>query len=142
MGKKVIANLRLHISGGTASPGPPVGPALGQHGLNIMQFCKDFNSKTSELQGLTVPVDIQVFSDRSFKFQVKTPVASDLIKRAAGVEKGSGVPNRDKVGAPQALKRAPVCPTATRWGRSPWTRFGTSPSRRCPICMRPAKKQP
>lgn len=98
MGKKVIANLRLHISGGTASPGPPVGPALGQHGLNIMQFCKDFNSKTSELQGLTVPVDIQVFSDRSFKFQVKTPVASDLIKRAAGVEKGSGVPNRDKVG--------------------------------------------
>lgn len=99
MGKKVIANLRLHISGGTASPGPPVGPALGQHGLNIMQFCKDFNSKTAELQGLTVPVDIQVFSDRSFKFQVKTPVASDLIKRAAGIEKGSGVPNRDKVGS-------------------------------------------
>lgn len=98
MGKKVIANLRLHISAGAASPGPPVGPALGQHGLNIMQFCKDFNSKTADLQGLTVPVDIQVFSDRSFKFTVKTPVASDLIKKAAGIAKGSGIPNRDKVG--------------------------------------------
>ena len=98
MGKKVIANLRLHISGGQASPGPPVGPALGQHGLNIMQFCKAFNGKTSDLQGLNVPVDIKVFSDRSFKFDVKTPVTADLIRRAAGIPKGSGVPNRDKVG--------------------------------------------
>jgi len=98
MGKKIIANIRLHIAGGNASPGPPVGPALGQHGLNIMQFCKAFNSSTSEAQGMSVPVDITVFSDRSFKFAVHTPVASDLIKRAAGIAKGSAVPNRDKVG--------------------------------------------
>jgi len=98
MGKKIIANIRLHIPGAQASPGPPVGPALGQHGLNIMQFCKAFNSQTSHEQGLSVPVDITVFSDRSFKFSVKTPIASDLIKRAAGIAKGSGVPNRDKVG--------------------------------------------
>jgi len=98
MGKKVIANIRLHIAGGAASPGPPVGPALGQHGLNIMQFCKAFNADTKELGGLTVPVDITVFSDRSFKFAVHTPIASDLIKKAAGIEKGSAVPNRNKVG--------------------------------------------
>jgi len=98
MGKKVVANIRLHIAGAQASPGPPVGPALGQHGLNIMQFCKAFNSQTGQVQGLNVPVDITVFSDRSFKFSVKTPVAADLIKRAAGVDKGSGIPNRTKVG--------------------------------------------
>jgi len=98
MGKKIIANIRLHIAGGQASPGPPVGPALGQHGLNIMQFCKAFNSSTAEAQGMNVPVDITVFADRSFKFSVHTPVASDLIKRAAGIAKGSSVPNRDKVG--------------------------------------------
>lgn len=98
MGKKILANIRLHIAGGNASPGPPVGPALGQHGLNIMQFCKAFNSSTADAQGMSVPVDITVFSDRSFKFAVHTPVASDLIKRAAGIAKGSGVPNRDKVG--------------------------------------------
>jgi large subunit ribosomal protein L11 len=98
MGKKVIANIRLHIAGGQATPGPPVGPALGQHGLNIMQFCKAFNSETSSAQGLRVPVDITVFTDRSFKFSVKTPVAADLIMRAAGIQKGSGVPNRNKVG--------------------------------------------
>jgi large subunit ribosomal protein L11 len=98
MGKKVIANIRLHIPAGAASPGPPVGPALGQHGLNIVQFCKAFNAETGQNQGMTVPVDITVFSDRSFKFTVKTPIASDLIKRAAGIPKGSGVPNREKVG--------------------------------------------
>lgn len=98
MGKKILANIRLHIAGGQASPGPPVGPALGQHGLNIMQFCKAFNSQTGQVLGLSVPVDITVFGDRSFKFSVKTPVASDLIKKAAGIAKGSGVPNRDKVG--------------------------------------------
>lgn len=98
MGKKVIANIRLHIPGGAATPGPPVGPALGQHGLNIMQFTKAFNAETKDLQGLNVPVDITVFSDRSFKFVVRTPVTSDLIKRAAGLEKGSGMPNRNKVG--------------------------------------------
>lgn len=98
MGKKVIANLRLHIQGGTATPGPPVGPALGQHGLNIMQFCKAFNADTAEVQGLRVPVDITVFADRSFKFQVHTPCASELLKRAAKIKSGSGVPNRQKVG--------------------------------------------
>jgi len=98
MGKKAIANIRLHIKGGNASPGPPVGPALGQHGLNIMMFCKAFNGKTAEMKGMTVPVDIQVFSDRSFTFDVHTPVTSDLIRDAAGIPKGSGVPNRNKVG--------------------------------------------
>lgn len=98
MGKKVVATIRLHIPAASASPGPPVGPALGQHGVNIMMFCKAFNAKTKDLQGLNVPVDILVFSDRSFDFAVKTPVASDLIKKAIGLEKGSGVPNRDKVG--------------------------------------------
>jgi len=98
MGKKVVAHIRLHIAGGNASPGPPVGPALGQHGLNIMQFCKAFNGKTTELKGMTIPVDIEVYSDRSFQFAVHTPVTSDLIRAAAGIEKGSGVPNRDKVG--------------------------------------------
>jgi large subunit ribosomal protein L11 len=98
MGKKVIANLRLHIQGGQATPGPPVGPALGQHGLNIMQFCKAFNAETQSSTGMRMPVDITVFADRSFKFSVKTPVASDLIKKAAGIQKGSGVPNRNKVG--------------------------------------------
>jgi large subunit ribosomal protein L11 len=98
MGKKVVANIRLHIAAGAASPGPPVGPALGQHGLNIMQFVKAFNAQTASLQGLTVPVDIQVYGDRSFKFDVKTPVTSDLIKRAIGIQKGSSTPNRDKVG--------------------------------------------
>jgi len=98
MGKKVVANIRLHIAGGAATPGPPVGPALGQHGLNIMQFCKAFNSETGQMQGMRVPVDITVFGDRSFKFTVHTPVAADLLKRAAGIEGGSAVPNRNKVG--------------------------------------------
>ncbi len=97
MGKKVVANLRLHIQGGQATPGPPVGPALGQHGLNIMQFCKAFNADTTEVTGLRVPVDITVFADRSFKFSVHTPCASELLKKAAKIKKGSGVPNRQKV---------------------------------------------
>jgi len=105
MGKKVIASLRLHIQGGQASPGPPVGPALGQHGLNIMQFCKAFNADTKDKAGFSVPVDITVYSDRSFTFDTKSPVASDLIRKAAGIPKGSGVPNRDKVGK---LTRAQV----------------------------------
>ena len=98
MGKKIIANLRLHIAGAQASPGPPVGPALGQHGLNIMQFCKAFNGKTNDYKGMKVPVDIQVYTDRSFTFNVHTPVTPDLIRQAAGIPKGSGEPNRDKVG--------------------------------------------
>jgi len=98
MSKKVIGFIKLHVPGGQANPAPPVGPALGQHGLNIMEFCKQFNSRTQDKIGLTVPVEITVFGDRSFTFITKTPPASVLIRKAAGVEKGSGVPNKDKAG--------------------------------------------
>ena len=98
MSKKVIGFIKLHVPGGQANPAPPVGPALGQHGVNIMEFCKQFNSRTQDKVGLTVPVEITIFGDRSFKFITKTPPASVLIRKAAGVEKGSGVPNKDKAG--------------------------------------------
>ncbi len=98
MSKKVIGFIKLHVSGGQANPAPPVGPALGQHGVNIMEFCKQFNSRTKERVGFTIPVEITVFGDRSFTFITKTPPASVLIRKAAGVEKGSGVPNKDKAG--------------------------------------------
>jgi large subunit ribosomal protein L11 len=98
MSKKVVGLIKLHVPGGQANPAPPVGPALGQHGVNIMEFCKQFNSRTQEQVGFTIPVEITVFGDRSFTFITKTPPASVLIRKAAGVEKGSGVPNKDKVG--------------------------------------------
>ena len=98
MAKKELAQIKLQIPAGAASPTPPVGPALGQHGVNIMEFCKAFNAKTQDKQGLIIPVVITVFADRSFTFITKTPPAAVLLKRAAGIEKGSGVPNRDKVG--------------------------------------------
>lgn len=98
MSKKVVGFVKLHVPGGQANPAPPVGPALGQHGLNIMEFCKQFNSRTKEKIGFTIPVEITVFGDRSFTFVTKTPPASVLIRKAAGVEKGSGVPNKDKAG--------------------------------------------
>ena len=98
MSKKVVGFVKLHVPGGQANPAPPVGPALGQHGLNIMEFCKQFNSRTQEKVGFTTPVEITVFGDRSFTFITKTPPASVLIRKAAGVEKGSGVPNKDKAG--------------------------------------------
>ena len=98
MSKKVIGFIKLHVPGGQANPAPPVGPALGQHGVNIMEFCKQFNSRTQEKVGLTIPVEITIFGDRSFTFITKTPPASVLIRKAAGVEKGSGVPNKDKAG--------------------------------------------
>ena len=98
MSKKVVGFVKLHVPGGQANPAPPVGPALGQHGVNIMEFCKQFNSRTQEKVGLTIPVEITVFGDRSFTFITKTPPASVLIRKAAGVEKGSGVPNKDKAG--------------------------------------------
>jgi large subunit ribosomal protein L11 len=97
MAKKVIGFIKLHVPGGQANPAPPVGPALGQHGVNIMDFCKQFNAQTQQQQGLTIPVEITVFADRSFTFITKTPPASVLLKRAAGLQKASGVPNRDKV---------------------------------------------
>ena len=96
--KKVTAMVKLQIPGGKANPSPPVGPALGQHGVNIMEFCKTFNARTAKDQGLIIPVVITVFSDRSFTFVTKTPPAAILLLRAAGLQKGSGVPNKNKVG--------------------------------------------
>ena len=98
MSKKIVGFVKLHVPGGQANPAPPVGPALGQHGVNIMEFCKQFNSRTKEKVGLTIPVEITVFGDRSFTFITKTPPASVLIRKTAGVEKGSGVPNKDQAG--------------------------------------------
>ncbi|MEI6210511.1 MAG: 50S ribosomal protein L11 [bacterium] len=98
MAKKVIGTVRLQIPAGAANPAPPVGPALGSQGVNIMAFCKDFNAKTADKAGLVIPVVITVYGDRSFTFIMKSPPASALLKRAAGLAKGSGVPNREKVG--------------------------------------------
>ena len=97
MAKKVIGFIKLHVPGGRANPAPPVGPALGQHGVNIMEFCKQFNARTQQQQGTTIPVEITVFADRSFSFITKTPPAAVLLKAAVGLEKGSGEPNREKV---------------------------------------------
>jgi len=98
MAKKVTGYIKLQIPAGQATPAPPVGPALGQHGVNIMEFCKTFNARTAKDQGLIIPVVITVFSDRSFTFVTKTPPAAILLLRAAGIPKGSGVPNKNKVG--------------------------------------------
>ncbi|MDZ7780447.1 MAG: 50S ribosomal protein L11 [Gemmatimonadota bacterium] len=98
MAKKVVGFIKLHVPGGQANPAPPVGPALGQHGVNIMEFCKQFNAQTQDRQGITTPVEITVFGDRSFTFITKTPPASVLIKNAISLAKGSGEPNREKVG--------------------------------------------
>ncbi|MEM1254662.1 MAG: 50S ribosomal protein L11 [Cyanobacteria bacterium P01_H01_bin.21] len=99
MAKKVVALIKLAIPAGKANPAPPIGPALGQHGVNIMAFCKEYNAKTSDKAGLIVPVEISVFEDRSFTFILKTPPASVLIKKAAKIEKGSGEPNKTMVGS-------------------------------------------
>lgn len=99
MAKKVKAIIKLQIEAGKATPAPPVGPALGQHGVNIMAFCKDYNAQTSSKSGSIVPVEITVYEDRSFTFVTKTPPASDLLKRALNVEKGSGTTGQQKVGA-------------------------------------------
>ena len=96
--KKEIGFIKLQIPAGQANPAPPVGPALGQHGVNIMEFCKAFNEKTKDQMGMIIPVEITVFTDRSFTFIIKTPPAAVLLKKAAGLDKGSGEPNRDKVG--------------------------------------------
>lgn len=98
MAKKVIGELKLQLPAGKATPAPPVGPALGQRGINIMEFVKAFNAKTADQVGMIIPVVITVYADRSFSFVLKTPPASILIKKAAGKEKGSAVPNKDKVG--------------------------------------------
>jgi large subunit ribosomal protein L11 len=98
MAKKVTGYIKLQIPAGQATPAPPVGPALGQHGVNIMEFCKTFNARTAKDQGLIIPVVITVYSDRTFTFVTKTPPAAVLLLRAAGIQKGSGVPNKTKVG--------------------------------------------
>ncbi|MBD5641361.1 MAG: 50S ribosomal protein L11 [Desulfovibrio sp.] len=98
MAKKEVAKIKLQIPAGAANPSPPVGPALGQHGLNIMAFCKEFNSRTQDQKGMIIPVVITVYGDRSFSFITKTPPAAVLIMKAAKIEKGSGEPNRNKVG--------------------------------------------
>ena len=98
MAKKVLTTIKLQATGGQASPAPPVGPALGQHGVNIMEFVKSFNAQTGDQTGTTLPVEITVFEDRSFTFVTKTPPAADLLRKAAGVDKGSGTPNKAGVG--------------------------------------------
>jgi large subunit ribosomal protein L11 len=98
MAKKVVGQIKLQLPGGQATPAPPVGPALGQHGLNIMDFCKAFNARTQGQQGIIIPTIITVYADRTYSFITKTPPASFLLRKAAGLEKGSGEPNRVKVG--------------------------------------------
>lgn len=97
--KKLTAMVKLQIPGGKANPSPPVGPALGQHGVNIMEFCKAFNARTQNANGMIIPVVISIFQDRSFTFITKTPPVSELLKKAASIVKGSGVPNKTKVGS-------------------------------------------
>src|SRR5438034_8311016 len=98
MAKKITGYIKLQIPAGAATPAPPVGPALGQHGVNIMEFCKAFNAATAKQEGLIIPVVITIYHDRTFTFITKTPPAAVLLKRAAGIAKGSGEPNRNKVG--------------------------------------------
>lgn len=98
MGKKVVAIVKLQLEAGKANPAPPVGPALGQHGVNIMQFCKEYNARTQAQAGTVIPVEITVYQDRSFTFVTKTPPAKDLLLKAAGATKGSAKPNSDKIG--------------------------------------------
>ncbi len=99
MAKKVLAVVKLQCPAGQANPSPPVGPALGQHGVNIMEFCKTFNARTQDQQGLIIPAVITIYADRTFTFELKTPPAAILLKRAAKIQKGSGEPNREKVGS-------------------------------------------
>lgn len=98
MAKKVVVQIRLHVPAGAANPAPPVGPALGQHGVNIMQFCKSFNEKTKDRDGITLPVVISVYEDKSFDFIIKTPPCSVLLKRAANLAKASGLAGKEKIG--------------------------------------------
>ena len=99
MAKKVVAVIKLALNAGKANPAPPVGPALGQHGVNIMMFCKEYNAKTADQAGMVIPVEISVYEDRSFTFVLKTPPASVLIRKAAKIERGSSEPNKTKVGS-------------------------------------------
>jgi len=111
MAKKVIGMIKLQIPAGKATPAPPVGPALGQQGVNIMDFCKAFNARTQSEDGMIIPVVITVYADRSYSFITKTPPAAVLLKKAAGLAKGSGVPNRDKVGEVTAAQVEEIAKT-------------------------------
>ena len=111
MSKKVTGEIRLQLPAGSANPAPPVGPALGAQGVNIMGFCKEFNAKTKDQAGMILPVVITVYADRSFTFILKSPPAAELLKKAAGIAKGSGVPNRDKVGTVTRKQVLEICET-------------------------------
>jgi large subunit ribosomal protein L11 len=111
MSKKVIGEIRLQLPAGAANPAPPVGPALGAKGVNIMAFCKEYNARTKDQAGLILPVVITVYADRSFSFILKSPPAAVLLKKAAGIAKGSGVPNRDKVGKVTKAQLAEIVKT-------------------------------
>ena len=111
MAKKAVGFIKLHVPGGQANPAPPVGPALGAHGVNIMEFCKQFNAKTSDNQGVTIPVEITVYADRSFSFITKTPPAAVLIKKAINLSKGSSEPNREKVATITRAQLAEIAET-------------------------------
>ncbi len=111
MAKKVVGKVKLQIQAGKANPAPPIGPALGQHGVNIMQFCKEYNAKTQDKQGTIIPVEITVFEDRSFDFILKTPPAAELLKKAAGIEKGAATPNKQKVGTVSKAKITEIAKT-------------------------------
>lgn len=111
MAKRVMGKVSLQINAGKATPAPPVGPALGQYGVNIMGFCKEYNAKTANQTGFIVPVEITVYEDRSFSFVLKSPPASDLLKKAASVEKGSGEPNKKKVGKVTRAKLVEIAET-------------------------------
>ncbi|CFX37620.1 Ribosomal protein L11, bacterial-type [Syntrophomonas zehnderi OL-4] len=111
MAKKVMGKISLQIQAGKATPAPPVGPALGQYGVNIMGFCKEYNAKTANQTGFIVPVEITVYEDRSFSFVLKSPPASDLLKKAASIDKGSGEPNKKKVGKVSRAKLVEIAET-------------------------------
>jgi len=98
MAKEIKAVVKIHIPAGKATPAPPIGPALAQHGLNIAEFCQKFNAATQAMAGFTIPAEVTIYKDRSYAFKLKTPIASELIKKAIGIEKGSGAPNKTKVG--------------------------------------------
>lgn len=111
MAKKVVAQVKLHLLAGKATPSPPVGPALGQHGINIVEFCKAYNAKTQSQEGTIVPVVVTIYSDRSFSFITKTPPVSELLKKAANIIKGSGEPNKSKVGKVSSVQIREIAQT-------------------------------
>lgn len=111
MAKKIVAIIKLALSAGKATPAPPVGPALGQHGVNIVMFCKEYNARTTDKTGLIIPVEISVYEDRSFTFILKTPPASVLLAKAAGIQKGSGLPNSQKVGSISQIQLKEIAST-------------------------------